>query len=94
MSYEGYVQILCEKGHLSEVDCYVYNSDTFRCKICGAKEAWSNGVDLTNGSFEDDGSRIDGYIELKIAQQTRCKECGSILETIYKIPKKGKRRSK
>lgn len=84
MSYEGYVRYLCKKGHLHEQDC---NCDELTiCPICKTKIVWRNGVDVTNGSFYS-GERIDGYIELKIKLQRKCKECKSILETIYVIPK-------
>ena len=49
-------------------------------------------VDVTNGSFDDDGTRIDGYIELKRRSETSgiCSACGEIhvCETTYFIPEK------
>jgi hypothetical protein len=58
-----------------------------KCPKCKAKCVWWNLVDITNGSYEDN-ERIDGYIELKVKKQTKCDKCNSILETIYKIPRK------
>lgn len=84
MSYEGYVQYLCQKGHLHELDCCM--DDLKICNICGEPIVWQNSVDITNGSFDTDSKRIDGYVELKIESQTECEYCGSILETIYEIP--------
>ena len=44
MSYEGYVRILCTKGHLSEEDVYIFTDDnSWRCPICGEKLAWRQG---------------------------------------------------
>ena len=89
MSYEGYVQYLCEKGHYSSEDCYM--EELQKCPICGKKIVWRNGVDVTNGSFDThNGERIDGYVELEIKSQRKCKECGSILETQYHIPKRSR----
>lgn len=86
MSFEGYVQILCKNGHYWEVDCY--DDDEKHCSICGEKPKWRNLVDITNGSFDFDGSRCDGYIHLEVKNIKKCTHCGSILETRYKIPKK------
>jgi hypothetical protein len=48
---------------------------------------WRNMVDITNGSYDEQGKRIDRHITLKIKLQRKCKCCGAILETIYHIPK-------
>lgn len=45
MSYEGHVQTICENGHYSVFGCY---SEPDHCD-CGAKIAWRNSVDDTNG---------------------------------------------
>jgi len=48
MSYEGYTQYLCAKGHIQTRDCM---EPTLKvCPSCGSRIAWSNGVDQTNGS--------------------------------------------
>jgi len=87
MSYEGYVQIMCKKGHQWQKDCYDFESmDAERCPHCRSKAVWYNCVDLTNGSFED-GKRIDGYVELKVRKKKVCRCCKRELETIYYIPK-------
>lgn len=68
MSFEGHYQILCVNGHLSGADCYdepnfdwpeseeyegtTYQTPQWTCH-CGAKAAWWNLVDTTNGSFCD-----------------------------------------
>ena len=52
MSFEGYYQILCKKGHLSTLDVYDdFEEKQWECR-CGAKVAWVNMVDTTNGSFQ------------------------------------------
>ena len=84
MSYEGYVQLLCAKGHLTEIDCY---EDIPEKCHCGRKFVWRNGVDTTNGSYDDNGNRIDGAVELEISKEIKCKHCGHGKEIIYRIPK-------
>ena len=86
MSYEGYVQYLCEKGHYHTQDCYA--DDATQCPTCKRKIIWQNSVDETNGSFDEQGIRIDGCVKLRIKSQRKCKQCKTILETLYFIPKK------
>ncbi len=95
MSYEGYSQLLCKKGHNWNLDCnempqeYEEERDTL-CPICGEKSIWENMVNTTNGSWDDDGIRIDGFIDLKIKKCTQgiCSKCKKphVCETIYEIP--------
>lgn len=88
MSYEGYTQYLCPSGHYWCEDVYEgyfndpdFNSETGDrpfCPECKAKPAWQNGVDTTNGSWDDNGERIDGYVELQEktpAQFETCAHC-------------------
>jgi hypothetical protein len=92
MSFEGYYQKLCKNGHYATVD--VYNDYLeWKCAVCGEKEAWSNIVDYTNGTYEHDPDtdeyvcdakgkkiRIDGYIDLEISRpalRCTCKDCGN-----------------
>jgi hypothetical protein len=98
MSFEGYFQQLCKKGHYTTVDCIGYEDEDDTCKICGEKIVWWNIVDVTNGSFEfivdvTDESRkqirIDGYIELKEKSKDVCDKCGTCTNLLYHIPKKG-----
>jgi hypothetical protein len=86
MSYEGYSQFLCAKGHYWTVDCNMAE-DGQECPICFEPAVWENMVNETNGSYEDDGTRIDGYVELEIDKEIKC-SCGEcVKEIIYKIPK-------
>ena len=95
MSYEGYSQLLCKKGHTWNVDCneipnllYEEPRDV-KCPKCGEKSIWENQVNVTNGSWEDE-ERIDGYVELEIKSETSgvCSACGEkhICNVTYKVP--------
>jgi hypothetical protein len=86
MSYEGYSQFLCKKGHAWAEDCN-FSSEFSKCPICGEKHVWENMVDETNGTYDDEGKRIDGYVDLKEKERKTCKHCKTTLEVIYKIPK-------
>jgi hypothetical protein len=92
MSYEGYEQYLCAKGHYWCADCH---DDPGDCETCGGPAVWSNSVDVTNGSYETiDGKekRIDGHVELEVAAEAitnTCHCCGHVKmleEERYKIP--------
>ena len=96
MSFEGYYQFLCKKGHYytesaNSARFYLFSprDQDVRCPYCGEKIVWYNLVDLTNGSFEGN-RRIDGYVELKLLKERVCDKCGSVLERIYKLPPKNK----
>lgn len=98
MSFEGYYQFLCEKGHYSEVDVYaaVASGDEYKCPFCNSPVAWWNQVDTTNGSFcwnesTNDQDRIDGFVELEVDQspETCTCHCGHVhTKTVctYKFP--------
>lgn len=80
MSFEGYYQILCKNGHYDTVDCYMFENLEWECEICKEKVDWLNQVDLTNGSWDDKGRRIDGYVELQVKYQPHectCSVCGN-----------------
>jgi hypothetical protein len=81
MSFEGYYQHLCKRGHRTVRD--VYDNFTQSC-WCRAEFVFSELVDTTN----DDGNptrleRIDGGYYT-------CSKCGSdrvaFIKPIYKIP--------
>lgn len=86
MSFEGYYQMICKKGHLWHIECYNGEPELVTCthkvagQTCGQPTKWWNLVDTTNGSFDDDGvTRIDGYLEpvlLKDAERCICTSCG------------------
>ena len=95
MSYEGYSQFWCKNGHYWTVDCnLLYGEENQRCPICNEEEVKENMVNVTNGSFDDDGTRIDNFIEPEIIKEEKliCKcgnehICGC---SIYKIPREVK----
>ncbi len=93
MSFEGYYQYLCKNGHLFGADCWnMVGFSADRCPICNERPYWWNLVDITNGSFDDDGTRIDGFIELKVKQEEEfctCPDCGNkhvLHHRTYHIP--------
>jgi uncharacterized protein YlaI len=94
MSFEGYHQLICKKGHYFAKDVYNSPIENFECPTCKDKLAWWNIVDVTNGSFEGK-ERIDGYIELKIKTKAKlcaCDKCNNVHiveDATYQIPKKG-----
>ena len=69
---------------------YRTGKDIWRCK---REDRCRSNVNLTNGSFDEKGIRIDGYKELKVktpAKFCTCKECGNqhiIEQEIYELPK-------
>ena len=93
MSWEGYDQLICEKGHYWTADLSGLENCICSCPICGSDPVWFNAVDFTNGSYFE-GKRIDGYIEMKIKKEIKC-SCGEcVKEVLYEIPKRGKLKSK
>lgn len=92
MSYEGYRQYICKNGHAFTRDAY--NDDNPKCDICKAEPVWANSVDQTNGSWDDDGKRIDGYVRLQIDKPAKHKTCRAckhkeiVAHETYRIPKK------
>jgi hypothetical protein len=88
MSFEGYYQLLCSKGHLTEADVMTIDDNPLkeRC-YCGAEMIYYNLVDTTNGSYDDStGERIDNYVHFKIKQVSMCPTCNHPFETLYKLP--------
>lgn len=93
MSYEGYEQKICKKGHYWTIDSQLttWKEEKEKCLICGEEEVWTNSVDVTNGSFDEEDNRIDGYVEPELDEMHHeiCSVCGRthICEcSIYKIP--------
>lgn len=83
MSFEGFYQKLCKKGHYFEED--VYSIESKVCPVCGFEIVFTNMVDITNGSYDEDKNRIDGYMDFEIATENKCSRCDSILERTYKL---------
>jgi len=101
MSFEGYYQMWCEKGHYFTEDANssrLYFSDpleaNIKCPICKSKLAFWNLVNIINGPYKEisvRAKRIDGYIEPELKSIKTCDKCGSVLEEIYEIPKTKRR---
>ena len=93
MSYEGFSQLICSEGHYWTLDCNIVEDlQKNLCPICKKPAVFENMVDITNGSFDDDGTRIDNFIEPEIDKEVKliCK-CGNehvCSCSTYKIPKK------
>ena len=51
MSYEGYTEYLCARGHRWTAN---YDVLSIECLDCGAPAVWSNEVDQTNGMSSDE----------------------------------------
>jgi hypothetical protein len=79
MSYKGFTQFLCSKGHTWHVDSNAHFgvNDPWCtpqignvCDTCGDLPVWRNEVDQTNGFFERGpsgiGERIDGFVVLEV----------------------------
>lgn len=92
MSFEGFYQALCQNGHKCGGDVYCWEPNNSRCDECNALIVWQNLVDVTNGSFDKNDNRIDGYIELEIdkpGEVCTCSSCGNphqLNSDTYKIP--------
>ena len=98
MSFEEYFQILCKNGHYSSEDCYCFDETTWKCDVCDALADWINLVDLTNGSWDEDGNRIDNWIDVhkfvrKVKGGYMCKDCHSenieYIDPAYILPPEG-----
>jgi hypothetical protein len=94
MSYEGYEEYLCAKGHLSTFDAYEgqqwYEDEygSHETCFCGEKFVWTNSVDQTNGVWQDEDGVIWGEgTNFKVVYTDTCGECGKTKETRYAIPK-------
>lgn len=96
MSFEGYYQLICKNGHEYTADIYGEEENT-PCPHCQAQAAWWHMVDCTNGSYDDEGNRIDGFVDLNpyLKSEARtccCASCGNIhtaSPATYHIPEEG-----
>lgn len=85
MSYEGYTQRLCSRGHLTIEDAYPeFELKYCRVKDCGCSFVWEHAVDQTN----DNGFKV--YLTVKsFAEYKECPHCGNrelVNERVYEIP--------
>ena len=88
MSYEGYVQILCNNGHRFGIDAY---SDIDNCPYCGESIAFYNAVDVTN--CDDYGIIPDVIWEKFLISPEKKEVCNLghehiVEQAVYRIPSK------
>ena len=86
MSYEGYEQFLCEKGHYwteNSLNCFDLPHKE-KCPKCNKNPVWWHMVDTTN----DSGNPVKLKVKKKI--NGYCSSCGEehICEITYRIPKR------
>jgi hypothetical protein len=75
MSFEGYVEYLCEDGHYNRLDAsYLWDMHTPTCTYCARPVAWSRVVDETNGIDFDDPSTLP-YAALEVLTPERTERC-------------------
>lgn len=86
MSYEGYTEYLCEKGHYWSANCYFDDGEP--CAVCGGAPVWRHAVDQTNGvlSKRQDPHGATRPAKLKILRY----EEYTAKRPIYEIPEKGR----
>ena len=78
MSYEGSIQFLCKKGHVSTFNCYdAPDMGTFICRWCGAGAARDKHIDETNGSKKQD---YWPHGLIRKDAEVICECCGSVRE--------------
>ncbi len=83
MSYEGYREILCEKGHYRVCNAH-YSAEDESCPNCEAATAWTHEVDQTNGEGEPYPLEVD--VESVISQCVECGHKAPIEPTRFKVP--------
>ena len=87
MSWEGFYQALCEKGHEYQIDAYDYGNG--KCP-CGAECVFWNLVDQTNGDGAEDYLAL---VEKEPATFCTCEGCGNrhlLTRATFHIPEEGK----
>ena len=94
MSWEGYDQVLCTMGHLSNMASpYSWEEPkTFICPKCSSLEAFRWIVDLTNGEVEGDDSTFPyPFEEVERVQEVCNLGFTHVHEVRYKIPESKRR---
>lgn len=88
MSFEGYYQTLCSKGHLSCFDIWGFGYENsiseIKCR-CGEGMVFSHLVDETNGEGERYPFEINTPAKIEICNLGHTHV---ITEVTYKIPKR------
>jgi hypothetical protein len=88
VSYEGYTEYLCARGHRRVYDCWD-DVDSHTCS-CGAKFVFQHMVDQTNGEDLNIPATLPYPFRIATPETTcRCSTCGHVHmmdEPIYEIP--------
>lgn len=82
MSYEGYDEFLCSKGHYFASD--VYSSRPATCPVCSSPWAWRHSVDQTNGVVRGDPGTRPAKLKQVGEEEYAAKR------PIFAIPKTGR----
>ena len=94
MSYEGYEQHICAKGHRFDTDCgHMFDHREDKCH-CGAKSVFCNSVDDTNCiSFGIIPESEWEKLQLTPAKQQTCNlgHVHVVEEATYRVPENGGR---
>lgn len=95
MSYEGYVQCICEKGHYFTSN-NIYDMDEKYLCHCGASQRWVNHVDTTNGTSEG-VIYVDSLHKMCCVQQAEFGTCNLghrhvQKEAVFRIPTEAEKR--
>lgn len=93
MSYEGYYQVICEKGHLSSIPDPEVRTTVPKCD-CGCEVVWWNPVDQTNG--DDVGFIPEDVWKNFLASPEKTEVCNLghqhvISEATYRVPSEKER---
>lgn len=67
MSFQGFYQVVCQQGHYTEVNCYEFSFNRWRCPDCGAAQKLAKLVDQTN----DEGQKENPQVLIKQALSSK-----------------------
>lgn len=88
MSYEGYTEFMCRKGHAFTKDAYEALPES--CGACGDPIVWAREVDVTNGEDPADPGTLPSKLRIKEqAKYETCPTCGHrelTEEALYHVP--------
>lgn len=72
MSYEGFEEYLCEKGHYNTRD--VYGDEFTACPVCDSKLIYWHPVDQTNGVVPGDSDTVWAPLNTKGHEEVEHKD--------------------
>lgn len=85
MSYSGYDQLLCEKGHLYYIDAFDYGADG-KCPHCKSECIFFNVVHTTNEGDEEETKIIFEVVSPPVICTCKCGNAHCTEEGTYKVP--------